>query len=164
MKLKNHKFANLFQTITLELPWFWNELRISSGFVWIPIFHLGHVLSLASTSFIEEEHQTPYFMVLISPILPISKIYLKARPCYKCINEISSILTWFSFLVLSQLRMLLKLTLGCHHRPPTHLPDSSKRGWPGFKSCQVQLSVGRCERTHFDWNSQSRKVLESNRW
>ena len=54
-----------FQTVILLFPWFWGQFSTTSTLSnWSLLFHLGHILSLASTSFIEEEHQTAYFLAI----------------------------------------------------------------------------------------------------
>ena len=60
-----------------QLPWFWNNiLHTNTFFSCITTFHIGHILSLASTSFIEEEHQTAYFLGVTILLIIIFQVLL----------------------------------------------------------------------------------------
>ena len=67
-----------FQTVILLFPWFWGQFSTTSTLSnWSLLFHLGHILSLASTSFIEEEHQTAYFLAISINLLILYQLLCK---------------------------------------------------------------------------------------
>ena len=59
-----------------QLPWYWNNLLHTNTLSCITTFHIGHILSLASTSFIEEEHQTAYFLGVTILLIIIFQVLL----------------------------------------------------------------------------------------
>jgi hypothetical protein len=66
------------QAVLFQLPWFWNNLlHTNTFFSCITTFHIGHILSLASTSFIEEEHQTAYFLGVTFLLIIIFQVLLE---------------------------------------------------------------------------------------
>ena len=59
-------------------PWFLGQFSSTSTLSnWSLLFHLGHILSLASTSFIEEEHQTAYFLAISINLLILYQLLCK---------------------------------------------------------------------------------------
>ncbi len=65
------------QAVLFQLTWFWNNLLHTNTLSCIAIFHIGHILSLASTSFIEEEHQTAYFISVTILLIIIFQVLLE---------------------------------------------------------------------------------------
>ena len=65
--------ALYFQTVLVQLRWFLSSLTVNL-FLIPTVFKLVHVLSLASSSFIEEEHQTSYFIGLTTSCLIIFQL------------------------------------------------------------------------------------------
>ena len=62
----------------LLFPWFWDQFSSSSTLLnWTVVFHFGHIFSLASTSFIEEEHQTAYFLASSVNLLLLYQLLCK---------------------------------------------------------------------------------------
>lgn len=59
----------------VQLQWFIANLSPLSLFVIPTVFKLSHVVSLASTSFIEEEHQTSYFFGLTISVVVLFRMF-----------------------------------------------------------------------------------------
>ena len=84
--LKSNFSTCFLQTVLIQLPWFWNNIKHKNILNCVTVFHFGHILSLASTSFIEEEHQTVYFSsitLLLLILFQVSRVEMNKRSDFK---------------------------------------------------------------------------------